>query len=98
MKQTFSGWTIGLTDYDDNHKYFLGVIKTPEGNMFGSACKSPLDKDVYSMLFSTADEAREFWNNCLWSWLDSKSSYLAVPVKIEISIDVSALGFDWNGI
>ena len=97
MKEIFSGWTIGLTD-SKGRKYFLGVHKTAEGNMFGVVCKSPLDKDVYNMLFSTEDKAKEFWNNCLWYWLESKSSYSAMPVKIEISIDVAALGFDWNGV
>ena len=102
MKQIFKGWTIGLTD-DKGRKYFLGVYTTTEGTRYGTMHITPLEKDVYGNLFESKEDALEFWKTCYWKtcywgYLDDKSSLTGIPVKIEISVDVSALGFDWNGI
>lgn len=97
MTQTFKGWTIGLTD-SKGRKYFLGVHKTAEGTGYGTIHFTPLEKGVYDNLFESEEDAREFWKTCYWEYLERKSSLASVPVKIEISIDISALGFDWNGI
>ena len=97
MKQTFSGWTIGLTD-GDGRKYFLGVYKTSEGVKYGSLHNTPLEKDVYGCLFPTKETAADFWKTCYWEYLIDKKQLSSIPVKIEISLDVSALGFDWSGI
>lgn len=96
MKQTFSGWTIGLTD-SDGRKYFLGVYKTAEGTRYGTVHATPLEKGVYDNLFETEETTLEFWKTCYWEYFENKSSLASIPVKIEISLDASALGFDWNG-
>ena len=95
MKQTFKGWTIGLTD-SKGRKYFLGVYKTAEGTRYGTIHDTPLEEGVYDNLFESEENALDFWNTCYWEYLESKSSLTSIPVKIEISVDVSALGFDWN--
>ena len=97
MKQIFSGWTIGLTD-SDGHKYFLGVHKTSEGVKYGSLHCTPLEKEVYDRLFPTKEAAADFWKTCYWEYLVDKKRLVSTPVKIDISLDVSALEFDWNGI
>ena len=97
MKQTFSGWTIGLTD-SDRRKYFLGVHKTAEGTRYGTVHDTPLEEGVYDSLFETEESALEFWKTCYWEYLIDKKQLASMPVKIDISLDVSALGFDWNGI
>jgi hypothetical protein len=96
MKQTFKGWTVGLVD-SNGRKYFLGVYKTAEGTWCGTVHDTLLEKNVYSGLFESKEEALEFWKTCYWEHLESKSSLTSIPVKIEISIDVAALGFDWSG-
>ena len=97
MKQTFKGWTVGLTD-DSGHKYFLGVYTTPEGVKYGILRYTPLEKGVHDCLFASEEEALEFWKTCVWEYLIDKKKLTSIPVKIEISLDVSALGFDWNGV
>ena len=97
MKQIFSGWTIGLTD-SDGHKYFLGVFTTAEGVKYGSLHHTPLEKEVYDCLFPTKEAAEDFWKTCYWEYLIDKKRLSSTPVKIDISLDVSALGFDWSGI
>ena len=97
MKQIFKGWTIGLTD-NNGRKYFLGVYKTAEGTRYGTMHDTPLEEGVYDSLFDSEKSALEFWKTCYWEYLESKNSLASIPVKIEISVDVSALGFDWNGI
>lgn len=97
MKQIFKGWTIGLTD-SKGRKYFLGVHKTAEGTRYGTLHDTPLENGVYDNLFETKENALNFWNICYWEYLESKSSLISIPVKIKISVDVSALGFDWNGV
>lgn len=97
MTQTFKGWTIGLTD-SDGRKYFLGVHKTAEGVKYGIICNTPLEEGVYDYLFASEEEALEFWKKCYWEYLIDKKQLSSIPVKIEISLDVSALSFDWNGI
>lgn len=97
MKQTFSGWTIGLTD-SDGCKYFLGVYKTAEGTIYGTVHDTPLEEGVYDSLFESEEMAHEFWKTCYWEYLIDKKQLASMPVKIDISIDVSALGFDWSGI
>ena len=97
MKQIFRGWTVGLID-NKGHKYFLGVHKTAEGTRYGTVHATPLEKGVYDNLFESKENALEFWKTCYWEYLEDKSSLASIPVKIEISADVSALGFDWNGI
>ena len=97
MKQTFKGWTVGLTD-SNGRKYFLGVYSTVEGTRYGTVHDAPLEKNVYSGLFESKEEALEFWKTCYWEYLIDKKSLKVLPVKIEISLDVSALGFDWNGV
>jgi len=96
MTQTFKGWTVGLEDKD--HAYFLGVHTTAEGTKYGNVHKTPLEKGVYDQLFSTPEDAMFFWKTCYWEYLAGKKSFKAVPVKIDISVGVSALGFQWNGI
>ena len=96
MKQTFKGWTVGLTD-DRGHKYFLGVHETAEGTKYGSLNNTPFDEEVYDCLFASKEEALEFWKTCHWEYLTDKKKLTGIPVKIEISLDVSALGFDWSG-
>ena len=97
MKQTFKGWTVGLID-GRGHKYFLGQHTTAEGTKYGDLNNTPLEEGVYDCLFASGEEALEFWKKCYWGYLMDKKSFKALPVKIEISFDVSALGFDWNGI
>lgn len=97
MKQTFKGWTVGLTD-SKGRKYFLGVHTTTEGTRYGIVHDTPLEKGVYDNLFESEENALEFWKTCYWEYLEGKSSFTSIPVKIEISVDVSALGFDWNGV
>lgn len=97
MKQTFKGWTVGLTD-SEGCKYFLGVYKNADGTRYGTVHATPLEKGVYDNLFESEDDALEFWNTCYWGYFEGKSSLTSIPVKIEISVDVSALGFDWNGM
>jgi len=97
MKQTFSGWTIGLTD-SNGRKYFLGVYTTAEGTRYGILRHTPLEKGVYDCLFPTEEAAADFWKTCYWEYLIDKKQLSSMPVKIDISLDVSALGFDWNGI
>lgn len=97
MKQTFKGWTVGLTD-DRGHKYFLGQHTTAEGTKYGDLNNTPLEEGVYDCLFASGEEALEFWKKCYWEYLVDKKSLKALPVKIEVSLDVSALGFDWNGV
>lgn len=97
MKQTFKGWTVGLTD-SKGRKYFLGVHKTAEGTRYGTLHDTPLEKGVYDNLFESEENALEFWKTCFWEYLESKNSLTSIPVKIEISVDVSALGFGWNGV
>lgn len=97
MKQTFKGWTVGLTE-DNGHKYFLGVYTTAEGTKYGILRSTPLERGVYDCLFASEEEALDFWKTCYWEYLVDKKSLKALPVKIEISLDVSALGFDWNGV
>ena len=97
MKQTFSGWAIGLTD-SDGCKYFLGVHTTAEGVKYGSLHHTPLEKGVYDCLFPAKEIAVDFWKTCYWEYLIDKKKLVSTPVKIDISLDVSALGFDWNGI
>ena len=96
MKQTFKGWTVGLTDIK-GRKYFLGVHTTAEGTRYGTVHDTPLEKGVYGNLFESEENALEFWKTCYWEYLEDKKSLASIPVKIEISVDVSALGFDWNG-
>lgn len=95
MKKIFKGWTVGLTD-SKGRKYFLGVRKTAEGTRYGTVHDTPLEEDVYDSLFESEENALEFWKTCYC--LVDKSSLTSIPVKIEISVDVSALGFDWNGV
>ena len=95
MKQIFKGWTVGLTD-SNGCKYFLGVHKTAEGTRYGTLHATPLEKSVYDNLFESEENALEFWKICYFEYLGSKSSLIGIPVKIRISVDVSAFGFDWN--
>lgn len=97
MKQTFSGWTVGLTD-SNGRKYFLGVHTTAEGTKWGTLHDTPLEEGVYDNLFESEENALNFWKTCYWEYLVGKKHLSSVPVKIEISLDVSALGFDWKGI
>ena len=97
MKQTFKGWTVGLTD-SKGRKYFLGIYETAEGTRYGALHDTPLENGVYDKLFKTEEDALEFWKTCFWEYLESKNSLASIPVKIEISVDVSALGFDWIGV
>ena len=97
MKQTFKGWTVGLTDCS-GRKHFLGVYETAEGTRYGTVHDTPLTKDVYDNLFESEENALEFWKTCHWEYFEDKSSLTSIPVKIEISVDVSALGFGWNGV
>lgn len=91
MKQTFKGWTVSLTD-SKGHKYFLGVHKTAEGTNYGTIHDTPLEKGVYDNLFESKENALMFWKTCFWEYLEDKNSLASIPVKIEISVDVSALG------
>lgn len=97
MMQTFKGYTIGLTD-NEGRKYFLGVNKTEDGIKYGTVHFTPLEKGVYDNLFESEEDALEFWKTCCWAYFENKSSLASMPVKIEISVDVSALGFDWTGM
>lgn len=97
MKQIFKGWTVGLTDRE-GRKYFLGVYKTAEGTRYGTVHDTPLEEGVYNSLFKSEESALEFWKTCYWEYLIDKKQLASMPVKIDISLDVSALGFDWNGI
>ena len=97
MKQTFKGWTVGLTS-GRGHKYFLGQHTTAEGVKYGDLHSTPLEEGVYDCLFASGEEALEFWKTCYWEYLIDKKKLTSIPVKIEISLDVSALGFDWNGV
>ena len=97
MTQTFKGWTIGLTD-NEGRKYFLGVHETAEGTRYGTVHDTPLEKGVYDNLFESEENVLEFWKTCYWEYFEDKNSLASIPVKIEISVDVSALGFDWNGV
>ena len=93
MKQIFKEWTIGLTD-SDGRKYFLGVHETAEGTRYGIVHVTPLEKGVYDSLFESEESALEFWKTCYWEYLIDKKQLASMSVKIYISLDVSALGFD----
>lgn len=97
MTQIFKGWTVGLTD-SNGRKYFLGIRTTAEGTKWGTVHDTPLEEGVYDNLFESEEKALEFWKTCYWEYLVDKSSLTSLPVKIEISVDVAALGFDWNGV
>lgn len=95
--QIFKGWTVGLTD-SKGRKYFLGVHETAEGTRYGAMHDTPLEKGVYNNLFESEENALEFWKTCYWKYLVDKRSLESTPVKIEISVDVSARGFHWIGV
>ena len=97
MKHIICGWTVGLTDRN-GRTFFLGRHRTAEGVWYANTQKNPLSHDVYSALFDTPDEAMDFWKNCYYENLDGKDSYTPIPVKIDLSVEVSGLGFEWNGI
>ena len=97
MKQIFKGWTLSLTD-SEGRKYFLGVYKTADRTSYGTVHTTPLAKDVYDNLFESKESVLEFWKTCYWEYFEDKSSLTSIPVKIEISVNVSVLGFDWNGV
>lgn len=97
MTQIFKGWTVGLTD-SEGRKYFLGIHKTAEGTRYGTVHDTPLEKGVYDNLFESEENALEFWKTCYWEYLENKSSLAGLPVKIKISVDVSAPGFNRIGV
>ena len=98
MKQTIRGWKIGLKD-GEGRKFFLGRYRTsPRGSWKATMCYSPLERRVFSNLFDSADEAISFWKTCKYNPYMGKEWYTPIPVKLEMSVDVIGLGFDWNGI
>lgn len=97
MKQTFKGWTIGLI-HPKGHKFFLGRYKTDEGKWYATAYHNPCEWYVYANLFNTADEALEFWKTCDYEAYEGKDVFAAIPIQVELSVEVKGLGFDWNGL
>lgn len=97
MKQTFKGWTVGLI-HPNGHKLFLGRYKTSEGVWYATTYQNPCEWYVYGNLFDTAQEALDFWDTCYYEPYEGKDAFTPIPVKIELTVDVQGLGFDWNGL
>lgn len=96
MTHIIKGWTLGLRC--GSERYFLGVHKTSEGVKYGRLCQTPVEKAVYNYLFETPEKATAFWKDCYLEALVGKERFVAVPLKVEISVSVAGLGFEWNGL
>lgn len=97
MKQTIKGWTVGLIG-PHKEKLFLARYQTPEGKWYYTTYTTPCEYYVYSNLFDSAKEAMYFWDRCNYQPYEGKDAFTPIPVKIELTVDVQGLGFDWNGI
>lgn len=95
MTHIIKGWTLGLIY--GSERYFLGVHKTAEGVKHGCLCKTPVEKKVYNYLFETPEKATAFWK-VFFEELVGNERFIAVPLKVEISVSVAGLGFEWNGL
>ena len=97
MKQTIKGWTVGLIG-PNKEKLFLGRYLTQERKWYATTYTTPCDYYVYSKLFNSAEEALDFWNKCNYQPYEGKDAFTPIPLKIELTVDVQGLGFDWNGL
>jgi hypothetical protein len=108
MKQTFEGWTVALQQSTVSakisklgiikHTYFMGTHKTYSGNKYVTLEAYPTHINVLKNLHKTKEDAIDFWNTGMWDLSIDRESVSVVPVKINIDIDVSCLGLDWNGM
>lgn len=97
MKQIISGWNIALVD-KYKCKYFLGRYKTSEGVWYAKMYDNICEHNVFRCMFDSAEKALDFWNTCYLDEFVHKDNFLATPIYIEISIDMSKTEFDRNEI
>ena len=102
MKQIFEGWTVTAKIVDsiigEEHTYFMGMHKVASGNKYISLERYPTNISVLKSLHKTKEAAIDFWNTGMWDLCIDRESISVVPVKINVDIDVSCLGLDWNGM
>lgn len=100
MKHTFKGWAVGLTD-TEKKIWFLGPHETSDGDKdwwCGGIYRSPCVPNVYENLFNTSGEALSFYKKCIFDPLYDKEDFTPIAVKVELSVEVKGLGFEWNGL